>query len=496
MNLMRQRLITLKTRARALQTALRRWALYADQASPELREGLLTRMTPVERAQLDRSTEVMRERLRPVAVHVDTFRRWLDFVMDNVNDRFDDARRLIDQGRAAECLAILNDIEQRLLLPNAAPVSVFNRCLQQRCGHDYFQKIVALDTLIRDLYLPSAKAAVERGILPKPALIRTPIAFLVESPEELHAWRAHRRLAAASGRFLPISLLGVPRQEISDPWNLIPIAHEVGLELYDDLALGFELSHKLLRESIQANISPATAAIWSRWHETLFGDVFGTLRMGSAYVSGMIELMGADPRLAVAGWPDGPVPPAYLRWHVMLQTVQLLGLPDEARTLFGRIHSVCGDPTQLAQVFGPVWLQLIGEARAVAGLIAYTPWQKLNGARVIDVVPPLLSSETEQAQRVKDLLLASDERCAGDEAVRWADPIADVPAHLVLAGLRLAFDATEDLDASRRLWIAFWCLMQRLTLDAVPLREKEDREVAPDDDALRLLAQRMVPASA
>src|SRR5262249_29220634 len=150
-------------------------------------------------------------------------------------------------------------------------------------------------------------------------------------------------------------------------------------------------------------VSTQTAALWARWHETLFADIFAVLQLGPAYVSGMIETMCGAPGMPIAFSPNEANPPAYIHWHVMLQTLQLLSYADEARESFNQIHMLCGDPNQLSQQFGPVWLQLINEARSIAGVVAFAPMQKLGGARVIDIVTPFLSSEVQHATRVKDL---------------------------------------------------------------------------------------------
>jgi hypothetical protein len=495
MNFIRQRMTTLRTRAQALQTHLRRWALYAEMGTTETRGELLGLLTPAESAQFEATREITRERLRPVAVHIDLMRKWFDFVFERINEQFERARTLIDQGRGHESLAILADIEWRMLGPNRDTLTYFQRMLGQRSGHLYHQKLAALDAIVRDLYLPSVKIAHQRGLLPREALSRTPLPYIVDAADGACIWRQHAQAAAAVGRPIPINLLAVPRERLDDPWNLVAIAHEVGIQLYHDLQLGYECSHKLLRESPNANVSSQTAPLWSRWHEMLFADVFATLRLGPAYVSGMIEMMGAQPGAAVA-WSNDSTPPAYIRWHVMLQTLQLLGCADEARLQFGHIHTLCGDPAQVARSLGAVWMQLVNEARSVAGLIAFTPYQKLGGARVIDFAPPFLSADAQQAAKVKDILLAGDESCVRDTECRWAEGVRQVPAHLAIAGLRNAYDAIEDYETTRRLWIRFWCMMQRLTQEASPSREREDREFAPNDTALKSFAQRAVPAMA
>lgn len=496
MNFIRQRLITLYTRAREMQTQMRRWALYAHTAPGEVRGELLSRFTPAEREAYDQTQEQARAYLRPVATAIETVRKWTDFLVERINEQFERARGLLDQGRSHESLAVLGDIEQRMIQPNRDTLGFVSRSLRQRTSPEDFQKITALDAIIRDLYLPTAKIAHQRGLLPKEALSRTPLAYLTDTPDALYVWRQHAQAAAVAGRPIPITLMAIPRDHLADPWNLVAIAHEVGVQLYQDLQLGYEFSHKLLQESVNANVSPQTAPLWSRWHETIFADVFGVLRMGPSYVSGMIERLGVDPRVAVAFSAESPTPPIYIRWHVMLQTLHLLGFADEARQYFGQIHTLCGDPTQLSQTFGPAWMQLLSEARPIAGLVAFTPSQKLGGLRVIDAAPPFLSAEGQQSQKVRDILLAGDENCIKDEDCCWADSVRDVPAHLALAGLRLAFESNAEFEASRKLWIRFWCMMQLLTEEVLPSREREDKEFAPTDAAIKSFAHHAAPAMA
>jgi hypothetical protein len=93
------------------------------------------------------------------------------------------------------------------------------------------------------------------------------------------------------------------------------------------------------------------------------------------------------------------------------------------------------------------------------------------------------------------LLLAGDESCSHDEQFSWAEPVTKIstPAHVALSGLRVAMDTTADYETSRRMWVRFWCLMQCLTGNTEPTREREDREFAPGDAVLRTIAQQAAP---
>lgn len=498
MNSIRQKLVTLQHRARDLQTTLRRWALYDDQVSRELKEDLLARFTPGEKAAFETDLDLTKSRLRPVSTQLQTISRWYDYVLEKINEQLDGSRSMLDQGRHQECLRVLNDVESRMVNPSEDTLGFVFRALQQHTSHEYHQKLACIDAVIRDLYLPTVKLAHERGLVPKDVLAQTPLAYLTDAPDAMYTWRQHAQNARHVGRRLPISMMAVPRKYLCQPWNFVAMAHEVGLCLYADLELGWELANKLQTESQSAGVSSQTAGTWSQWHEVIFADIFGVLKLGPAYVSGMIELLGVDANSAVQITPNSPVPPAYIRWHVMLQTLQLVNLGEPSRDLFNQIHMLCGDPNQLAQRCGPVWMQLLNECRAVAGVVAFSPCQKLGGARIVDIVPAFLTAEWQNAIKVKDLLLAGDESCTSDEDFTWCESLSEMPVTtpVALAGLRLAYEAATDYDASRRTWVRFWCLMQFLTSNVEPIREREDREYALGDASLRTLAQQAVPAMA
>jgi hypothetical protein len=209
----------------------------------------------------------------------------------------------------------------------------------------------------------------------------------------------------------------------------------------------------------------------------------------------MIELLGSDPSAIVAMDPNSAVPPVCIRWSVMIQALNLLKFEYQARELQDQVQMICGDANQISQYGGPLMMTLMNECRAVTGVIAFSPCQKLAGARVIDIVGPFLSSEQQAAEKVRDLLLDGDEKCSEDDEFAWTEPLADtkVTAATVLAGLRLAFDASAEFETSRRIWVRFWCLCQHLTVNLDSTREREDKEFAPGDAILKSMAQKSVP---
>jgi len=490
MNLIRQRIISLRSRARDIQGSLRRWALYADAFSHESKEAFLTRWTPNERSDYPRDVEQTRPRLRPVQVHVEMLGTWFNCIVEAIDEQLNQAQSQLEQGRVPECLATLADVENRLVGPTRETLAFATRTFAQRVAPTTCHRMTALDALIRSLYLPTIKNAVQRGLLAKECLSRTPLSILAGSAaEESAQWRHHAVGSAAIGRFIPISLVAVRQELLAEPWNLVSIAHDVGVQIYSDLDLAWEIVQKLSSEATLTGVTPETATVWARAHETLFADVFGVLQLGPAYVSGMIERLSQSAEGPFVATPSSPLPP-YVRWHVMLQMLTLLSYADEARERITQMHALCGDPQQVAQRLGAGWMQLIGEARAVAGLVAFSPLQKLGGARIIDLVPPMLTSEMQAAVRVREVLSGADENCTEDSEFEWAKSVRDVPAHLALAGLRMAFDAAPQQERAAQLAVRFWCLTQYLTRENSTIREREDRENAPAIETLRSIARR------
>lgn len=490
MNLIHQRLTSLRSRTRDLQGSLRRWALYADVFTHESKEAFLTRWTPGERSDYTRDIEQTRPRLRPVQVHIEILGTWCNYVIEAIEEQLTQAQTLLEQGRTAAALAQLGDVETRLINPTRETLAYATRSFSQRMAPTTAHRMTALDAIIRSLYLPTIKNATQRGLLTRESLSRTPIAILAGSAaEDSQQWRRHAVGLASVGRFIPVSMVAVRQELLAEPWNIGTAAFDVGVQIYSDLDLAWELAHKLSREATLTGVSPRTATFWAAAHETLFADIFGILQLGPAYASAQIERLAQCPEGLFAP-TAGTALPVYVRWHVMLQTLALLNFADEARERFTQIHALCGDPNQIAQRLGDDWRLLIAEARAIAGLVALSPMQKLGGARVIDLVTPMQTTERSAVNRVKEVIESADEGCSEDAGYEWAKSLRDVPAHLALAGLRSAFDATPQQDAATQFAIRFWCLIQFLSQENSTTREREDREYAPKQEMLKNIARR------
>jgi hypothetical protein len=496
MNLIRQRIVSLRSRAIELQTCLRRWALYDDRVPADWKEALLGRLTPAEETAFESDLELTPARLRPASAQIQTVIKWYDFVLQHIGEQLDRAIALYEQNRVGDCAALLCDIERRLIEPNEETLGYFFRCLAQHASHEYHQKLAAIDAVIRALYLPTAKLAHQRGLLSREGLSLTPLAYLADGPDAWFTWRHHARQAASLGRPLPVSLLAVPRRLLAEPWNLVAIAHEAARCIATDLGLMADSAARIV--SIGAATVPVVASAWPRWHESVFADILATIKLGPAYAGGMIELLGAQPAAIALSTPASDCPPPLVRWQIMIQSLHLLNHAEPAREMETHLRRTFGDFEHFGPALGAAWGGWLVACRRIVEAIAFNPFQRLAGARLVDVAQPFMAAESQAAAQVRDLLLAGDATIASDDSFRWIEPLAGarVPAHVALAGLALAHRQAADLEASRRLWVRFWCLLQYLSAGSDEDREKEDRDFAPADATLRQLASRAVPPAA
>lgn len=501
MNLIQQRMSSLRCRAVELQTCLRRWALYNDQVPHDWKTPLLGRMTPAEGSAFQADLELTRARLRPVSTQIQTVTKWYEYVLEQVLARLDHAAALHEQARGRECVAVLADLEHRLIEQNEQTLGFFFRCLAQHASHEYHQKLGAIDAILRSLYLPIAKAAHQRGLLSREALSLTPLAFVTDDAESIHSWRHHEMTASRCGRQLPLSLVAVPRRRLAEPWNLVDLAFEVGHCVQDDLQLSWEVAARLQIDAAtggtNSSIGIRSTPLWARWSNCVFADVFATIKLGPAYLSGTIEKWGASPATVAMVSPVSEAPPPLIRWQVMIQTLHLLNFADVANQWDQSLRQTFGDFERYGASLGAAWGRWTMDCRAVAQVIAFTPLTSLGLARLVDVAEPFLASDAQRCQRVREWLLASDSTETSDHDFRWIESGGDprMPAHVALSGLRAAHDVACDTDAAGRMWIRFWRSMEHLATSCDAVREQEDREFAPADSTLRQIVQQTIPAN-
>ena len=190
--------------------------------------------------------------------------------------------------------------------------------------------LVGADELAYRCYYPAEK----RGAPREP-----PLSFFGDDVSPLTRTRgsglAPRRVADRLReplRRLPVPLIGVPWFQIEHLPDAPIIAHEVGHDVEADLALGPPIDVAIDGALAHAGAADAHRRAWATWRAEVFADVFGTLALGPAFTSTLIDFLADDPgRIADESQhdPDWSMhPPSALRVLVSVETLQRMA--DEA----------------------------------------------------------------------------------------------------------------------------------------------------------------------
>jgi hypothetical protein len=170
---------------------------------------------------------------------------------------------------------------------------------------------------------------------------------------------------------LPVPVVGIPWFQVRHLPDAVVIGHEVGHIVEDDLGL---------TTTILAAMASAPAKrrdAWQAWGGEIFGDLYGQLATGPAFVSALAEVLGDGPAEIVAETAKGPTwgayPPTYLRMNVNFAMLRALGFTAAADRLeaewtasYGATHAMAVFDADVATVTK----QLVDAKHAVLGGLA------------------------------------------------------------------------------------------------------------------------------
>ena len=140
---------------------------------------------------------------------------------------------------------------------------------------------------------------------------------------------------------LPISIVGIPWNQISHLPDAVVIGHEVGHVVEDDFDLTEAIAMSLASalDSVGAKGTDREAA-WQSWIGETFADIYGCLATGPAFVGGLVDFLSREyseistERKSGEDWGDYPT--TYLRGRLILETLRQVGFVKEANA-YGRL---------------------------------------------------------------------------------------------------------------------------------------------------------------
>jgi hypothetical protein len=219
---------------------------------------------------------------------------------------------------------------------------------------------------------------------------------------------------------LPIPVIGLPWYQIRHLPDMVAIGHEVGHTVEDDFGLTPRLGCLLDKALESGSVSGARHEGWRAWLGELFGDLYGILASGPAFVSGLMDFMALSPAQIMTERQPDPTwschPPDALRMIFNFRALELTGFEAQAADLrsmwterFPR-HAM----TEFHDDIDPIVVSLRDG-----------PYPEFHGTTLTEVIS-FGPTEAVQANSVKDALLCG------------LSPVA--PIRPIVAGARLAFE--------------------------------------------------------
>ena len=184
---------------------------------------------------------------------------------------------------------------------------------------------------------------------------------------------------------LPVPVVGIPWFQIGHLPDAVVVGHEVGHLVEDDFGLG-----QTIANLIAGAVDPARQAAWRSWSGETFGDFYGQLATGPAFVGALAEALSDDPKIIANEKITGPswsdYPTTYLRMNVNFAMLRVLGFTTAADALEAEWKTAYG-PTHNMTAFD-------ADAKPIADALRDTAIPQLGGQKL----PEVLSFATVQGE--------------------------------------------------------------------------------------------------
>jgi len=131
---------------------------------------------------------------------------------------------------------------------------------------------------------------------------------------------------------LPVPVVGIPWFQIGHLPDAVVVGHEVGHLVEDDFGLKTTISNL-----ISGAADPSRQAAWHSWAGEIFGDFYGQLATGPAFVGALAEALADDPKIVANEKINGPswsaYPTTYLRMKANFEMLRALNFTAAADAL-------------------------------------------------------------------------------------------------------------------------------------------------------------------
>jgi len=267
---------------------------------------------------------------------LDYFTRTLCKLNDNSISDLDPA------GNVDVFLSDALDLTQNLIKSHAV-WDFFRERLELRFVPQFRHLLLVADLISYDCYNTVMDRAKALQIGPAQGYREYPLIGLVTefSPA---TWPRGRRPPALENRCLPVPIIDLPWDHLTNPWGLLIIAHEVGHDVAEDLGKIAKLLQSAVTQRLDAGGTSSERIVrWKKWTSEIIADLVGVLLTGPAFVGALAGLLTL-PRYQVRLFDMRKHPPHYLRIFINTTLVRRLGLSHAADALDAGWKVLYGEP--------------------------------------------------------------------------------------------------------------------------------------------------------
>ena len=175
---------------------------------------------------------------------------------------------------------------------------------------------------------------------------------------------------------LPVPVVGIPWFQVEHLPDAVVIGHEVGHIVDDDLQLS-----ATIQDVVGGAADPGRRPAWRAWAGEIFGDFWGQLATGPAFVGGLAEVLADEPdwvvkQVATAPWSEYPT--TYLRMNLNFEILRALQFTAAADAVEAEWRAAFG-PTHKMTAYD-------ADTKAIAQALVGTPFAEFGGKKLPQVL--------------------------------------------------------------------------------------------------------------
>jgi hypothetical protein len=275
----------------------------------------------------------------------------------------------------------------------------FRSQLSLRFSDDFQKPLWIVDTIAWNCHRPVLEAAQAAGILSLDRVREPPLTYVVADVSPVTYVRGSApqegdRLLLGSA-VLPIPVIHVPPDQLSNAWELLTVAHEVGHDLEKDLDIVGALV-KPVESALIAAGRDQRLPHWQRWLPEVFADLVALQLVGPAFGRALRGALTLPDNIVTTFNPTDEHPTPYVRVLMVARHAPTIvaadaknpaAVAEATKRISADAARIEGDWTALYPVAPPEAGDFLADAPIVCAKIMDTPLPQLKNQTVRSLIP-------------------------------------------------------------------------------------------------------------